>query len=122
MRSCTFLLIACACATAAPPSKPGAEAAAAAAREPAATRIVSVLELRNKQQLRDGPGIDAGYVADRLRAEVLGAGIDARVISRENMLGLRKRCPAPARHGARAGLGGAGRVHRAPGVASGRLH
>ena len=88
MRSCTFLLIACACATAAPPSKPAAEAAAAAAREPAATRIVSVLELRNKQQLRDGPGIDAGYVADRLRAEVLGAGIDARVISRENMLVL----------------------------------
>ena len=86
MRSCTFLLIACACATAAPPSKPGAEAAAVAAREPASTRIVSVLELRNKQQLRDGPGIDAGYVADRLRAEVLGAGIDARVISRENML------------------------------------
>ena len=75
MRSCIFLLIACACATAAPPSKPAAEAAAAAAREPAATRIVSVLELRNKQQLRDGPGIDAGYVADRLRAEVLGAGV-----------------------------------------------
>ena len=88
MRSCIFLLIACACACAAPPSKPAAEAAAAAAREPAATRIVSVLELRNKQQLRDGPGIDAGYVADRLRAEVLGAGIDARVISRENMLVL----------------------------------
>src|SRR6266446_862864 len=88
MRSRSFLLIACACATAAPPPKPAAEAAAGAAREPAATRIVSVLELRNKQQLRDGPGIDAGYVADRLRAEVLGAGIDARVISRENMLVL----------------------------------
>jgi hypothetical protein len=88
MRSCSFLLLACACATAAPPSKPTAETAVAAGREPAATRIVSVLELRNKQQLRDGPGIDAGYVADRLRAEVLGAGIDARVISRENMLVL----------------------------------
>src|SRR5256885_3999260 len=85
MRSCSLLLIACACATA---PKPAAETAAAPAREPAATRIVSVLELRNKQQLRDGPGIDAGYVADRLRAEVLGAGIDARVISRENMLVL----------------------------------
>src|SRR5437868_3711918 len=88
MRSCSFLVLACACATAAPSSRPAAEAAGAAAREPAATRIVSVLELRNKQQLRDGPGIDAGYVADRLRAEVLGAGIDARVISRENMLVL----------------------------------
>src|SRR6266478_58581 len=86
MRSCFLLLIACACATAAPPPKPAGETAATPAREPAATRIVSVLELRNKQQLRDGPGIDAGYVADRLRAEVLGAGIDARVISRENML------------------------------------
>src|SRR5438105_14580630 len=85
MRSCSLLLIACACATA---PKPAAETAAAPAREPAATRIVSVLELRNKQQLRDGRGIDAGYVADRLRAEVLGAGIDARVISRENMLVL----------------------------------
>src|SRR5437868_7606515 len=88
MRSCSFLVLACACATAAPSSRPAAEAAGAAAREPAATRIVSVLELRNKQQLRDGRGIDAGYVADRLRAEVLGAGIDARVISRENMLVL----------------------------------
>src|SRR5438132_10820164 len=88
MRSCFLLLIACACATAAPAPKPAAETAAAPAREPAATRIVSVLELRNKQQLRDGPGIDAGYVADRRRAEVLGAGIDARVISRENMLVL----------------------------------
>src|SRR2546427_5585302 len=88
MRSCSLLLIACACATAARPPTPAAETAAASAREPSATRIVSVLELRNKQQLRDGPGIDAGYVADRLRAEVLGAGIDARVISRENMLVL----------------------------------
>src|SRR5436853_2915819 len=85
MRSCSLLLIACACATA---PKPAAETAAAPAREPAATRIVSVLELRNKQQLRDGRGIDAGYVADRLRAEVLSAGIDAKVISRENMLVL----------------------------------
>src|SRR5438105_12335679 len=85
MRSCSLLLIACACATA---PKPAAETAAAPAREPAATRIVSVLELRNKQQLRDGPGIDAGYVADRLRAEVLSSGVDARVISRENMLVL----------------------------------
>src|SRR2546428_4211030 len=88
MRSCFLLLIACACAPPAPPPRPAGETAATPAREPAATRIVSVLELRNKQQLRDGPGIDAGYVADRLRAEVLGAGIDARVISRENMLVL----------------------------------
>jgi hypothetical protein len=47
--------------------------------------MVSVLELRSK--LRDG-GIDAGYVADRLRAEVLASRIDARVMSRENMLVL----------------------------------
>jgi hypothetical protein len=87
MRSRFLLLLACACASA-PAPKPSAEPAAPAPRESASTRIVSVLELRNKQQLRDGPGIDAGYVADRLRAEVLGAGIDARVISRENMLVL----------------------------------
>jgi hypothetical protein len=82
MRLCSSLLVACACATAAPP--PAAESNAS--REAPAPRIVSVLELRSK--LRDGPAIDAGYVADRLRAEVLSSGIDARVISRENMLVL----------------------------------
>jgi hypothetical protein len=45
-----------------------------------------VLELRSK--LREEAAIDAGYVADRLRAEVLSSGIDARIISRENMLVL----------------------------------
>jgi hypothetical protein len=88
MRSRLLLLLACACATAAPSQKPAVELSPAPPRETAPTRIVSVLELRNKLQPRDGAGIDAGYVADRLRAEVLGAGIDARVISRENMLVL----------------------------------
>ena len=83
MRVCSLLLLVCACATAAPP--PAAEPAAAF-REAPAPRIVSVLELRSK--LPEGAGIDAGYVADRLRAEVLSSGIDARVISRENMLVL----------------------------------
>src|SRR5438045_6578913 len=79
MRIRSFLVLAaCACATAAPP--PAAESSSS--REAPAARIVSVLELRSK--LRDGPAIDAGYVADRLRAEVLSSGVDARVISREN--------------------------------------
>ena len=83
MRIRSFLVLAaCACATAAPP--PAAESSSS--REGPAPRIVSVLELRSK--LRDGPAIDAGYVADRLRAEVLSSGVDARVISRENMLVL----------------------------------
>src|SRR5438105_11649434 len=82
MRTCSLLLVACACATAAPP--PAAESTASG--EAPAPRIVSVLELRSK--LREGAAIDAGYVADRLRAEVLSSGIEARVISRENMLVL----------------------------------
>ena len=83
MRIRSFLVLAaCACATAAPP--PAAESGSS--REAPAPRIVSVLELRSK--LRDGSAIDAGYVADRLRAEVLSSGVDARVISRENMLVL----------------------------------
>src|SRR3954468_10282652 len=79
-----FLLLATACATAPTPSptKPAAEAMA----RDAAPRVVSVLELRNKLQPRES--VDTGYVADRLRAEVLSAGIDAKVISRENMLVL----------------------------------
>src|SRR5438105_11494267 len=82
MRTCSLLLVACACATAAPP--PAAESTASG--EAPAPRIVSVLELRSK--LREGAAIDAGYVADRLRAEVLSSGIEARVISRENMVVL----------------------------------
>src|SRR5437868_7921563 len=82
MRTCSLLLVACACATAAPPPAPEAKASG----EAPAPRIVSVLELRSK--LREGAAIDAGYVADRLRAEVLSSGVDARVISRENMLVL----------------------------------
>src|SRR5438094_9644900 len=83
MRIRSFLVLAaCACATAAPPPAAGSSSS----REGPAPRIVSVLELRSK--LRDGPAIDAGYVADRLRAEVLSSGVDARVISRENMLVL----------------------------------
>ena len=83
MRICSVVLVACACATAAPPP-PTAESVSS--REVSAPRIVSVLELRSK--LREGAAIDAGYVADRLRAEVLSSGIDARVVSRENMLVL----------------------------------
>src|SRR3954454_17742472 len=86
MRSCSLLLLACACASAPAPSKPQADSTSSREAEP--TRVVSVLELRNKLQTRDGPAIDAGYVADRLRAEVLAAGVGARVISRENMLVL----------------------------------
>jgi len=82
MRTCSLLLVACACATAAPPPAPESKASG----EAPAPRIVSVLELRSK--LREGAAIDAGYVADRLRAEVLSSGIEARVISRENMVVL----------------------------------
>jgi TolB-like protein len=85
MRSCFVLVLAAACASApTPPAKPAADAAPP--REVPATRTVSVLELRNKLQPREA--VDTGYVADRLRAEVLSAGIDAKVISRENMLVL----------------------------------
>jgi hypothetical protein len=87
MRPCPFLvLLACACASAPAPTPAGSSIPAG--REPEANRVVSVLELRNKLQVREGSGIDAGYVADRLRAEVLSAGVGARVISRENMLVL----------------------------------
>src|SRR3954471_15162169 len=83
-----LILLACAC-TSAPPSPPAASSGSTTSvgRDADADRVVSVLELRNKLA-REGSAIDAGYVADRLRAEVLGAGIGARVISRENMLVL----------------------------------
>jgi hypothetical protein len=81
MRVCSVLLLA-ACATAAP----APTSLPATSGEAPAPRIVSVLELRSR--LREGAAIDPGYVADRLRAEVLSSGIDARVISRENMLVL----------------------------------
>jgi len=86
MRLRSLLLVlasACATAEALPPSKPTRETPAA---EPQQSRVVSVLELRNKLQPRES--LDTGYVADRLRAEVLSAGVDAKVISRENMLVL----------------------------------
>src|SRR5437763_6343037 len=82
MRFCSVLVLVCACATTAPP--PAAEPTAS--RDASPPRIVAVLELRSK--LHDGGAIDPGYVGDRLRAEVLSSGIDARVISRENMLVL----------------------------------
>lgn len=78
-----LLLIGAACASTETPRPAKATAPSA---EPQQGRVVSVLELRNKLQQRDA--VDAGYVADRLRAEVLSAGIDAKVISRENMLVL----------------------------------
>jgi len=80
-----LILLACACASAPPSAGPGSTTSVG--RDADANRVVSVLELRNKLT-REGSAIDAGYVADRLRAEVLGAGIGARVISRENMLVL----------------------------------
>src|SRR6266446_10998035 len=79
-----LILLACACAST-PAATPGSTTSVG--RDADANRVVSVLELRNKLA-REGSAIDAGYVADRLRAEVLGAGIGARVISRENMLVL----------------------------------
>ena len=85
MRSCFVLVLASACASAPTPSVKLASETAPA-REVPATRTVSVLELRNKLQPREA--VDTGYVADRLRAEVLSSGIDAKVISRENMLVL----------------------------------
>jgi len=87
MRSCPVLLVlVCACASAPVPSS--AESSNAAAGQSDASRVVSVLELRNKLRNGDPSSIDAGYVADRLRAEVLAAGIGGKVISRENMLVL----------------------------------
>ena len=92
------LLLATACATA-PTPPPAKSAADTAPPRDAAPRVVSVLELRNKLQPRES--VDTGYVADRLRAEVLSAGIDAKVISRENMLVLLQ---SGARDGARCAI------------------
>ncbi len=78
MRPCVLLALTCACAAAAPATKPVSTAAP--------DRTVSVLEIHSK--LSPADRVDPGYVADRLRAEVLASGVEARVISRENMLVL----------------------------------
>ena len=59
--------------------------ASAASAEP---RLLSVLELRNKLEGADRQAVDAEYVADRIRAEVLQAHLALRVMTRENMLVL----------------------------------
>jgi hypothetical protein len=53
-----------------------------------AAGMLSVLELHNKLPPADRAAVDTAYLADRVRAEVLDAHLDVKVMTRENMLTL----------------------------------
>jgi hypothetical protein len=50
--------------------------------------LLSVLELRNKLQGPDKANVDAAYLGDRIRNEILDSPLDVKVMTRENMLVL----------------------------------
>src|SRR6059058_3790076 len=51
-------------------------------------KLLSVLELHNKLEGGDKKAVDASYLSDRIRAEVLDAKLGVQVMTRENMLVL----------------------------------
>src|ERR1700694_4580965 len=51
-------------------------------------KLLSVLELHNKLDAADRKAVDASYISDRIRAEVLDAKLGVQVMTRENMLVL----------------------------------
>src|SRR6059058_5901078 len=51
-------------------------------------KMLSVLELHNKLAGADKSAVDAAYLSDRIRAEVLDAKLGVKVMTRENMFVL----------------------------------
>src|SRR3954470_2194041 len=51
-------------------------------------KLLSVLELHNKLAGADKAAVDASYLSDRIRAEVLDAKLGVKVMTRENMFVL----------------------------------
>jgi len=61
---------------------------AASAPAVAEGKLLSVLELHNKLEGADKKAVDASYLSDRIRAEILDAKLGVQVMTRENMLVL----------------------------------